>query len=63
MSANITPKSKATAALKPFVALVSISTKKTGPIIKAKKKPNGIAVCMSSIIYSVIKMPNKYSAF
>ena len=59
----MTPKSNTTAALNPFVALVSRSTKKTGPIIKAKKKPKGIAACISSIIFDVIKMPNKYSAF
>lgn len=43
ISAIITPASKAMAALIPFVILVSMSTKKTGPIIKAKKKPRGIA--------------------
>ena len=39
----VSPISKTTAARKPFVILVSINTKKTGPIIKAKKKPSGIA--------------------
>jgi hypothetical protein len=43
MSEKITPKSKATAALNPLITLVSNSIKKTGPIIKAKKKPKGIA--------------------
>ena len=47
-SANITPKSNATAARKPLVMLVSKSIKKTGPIIKAKKKPKGIAAWMSA---------------
>ena len=43
MSAIITPISNAIAALTPFVMLVSINIKKTGPIIKARKNPKGIA--------------------
>ena len=43
-SANITPRSNATAALKPFVMLVSNKTQKTGPIMKAVKKPTVIGV-------------------
>ena len=43
ISAIITPKSKARAALNPLTILVSKRTKKTGPIIKARKKPNGMA--------------------
>ncbi len=38
-SANITPKSNATAARKPLVMLVSNNTQKTGPIINAVKNP------------------------
>ena len=41
-SAKTTPKSKINAALNPFIALVSINTKKTGPIMKLKKIPKGI---------------------
>ena len=44
MSAKITPRSKATAALNPFVILVSNKTQKTGPIIKAVKNPMDIGV-------------------
>ena len=44
MSANITPRSKATAALNPLVILVSSKTQKTGPIIKAVKNPIVIGV-------------------
>jgi len=40
----MTPRSKEIAARKPFVILVSISTKKTGPKTKLKKKPMEIAV-------------------
>jgi hypothetical protein len=43
MSARITPKSNTRAALKPFNAAVSNKTKNTGPIIKLRKKPKGIA--------------------
>ena len=43
-SANITPKSNATAALNPLVILVSNKTQKTGPIINAVKKPIVIGV-------------------
>ena len=43
-SANITPKSNATAALNPLVMLVSRRTQKTGPIIKAVKNPTVIGV-------------------
>jgi len=49
-SARITPRSKEIAARKPFVILVSISTKKTGPNTKLKKKPIEIAVSKSVII-------------
>jgi hypothetical protein len=34
---------KEIAALNPFTTLVSKRTKKTGPIIKDKKKPKGMA--------------------
>ena len=52
MSANITPKSKATAALKPFVILVSKRTQKTGPIINAVKNPTviGVKILNSTIL-------------
>ena len=43
-SANITPKSNATAALNPLVILVSKRTQNTGPIINAVKKPTVIGV-------------------
>ena len=43
-SANITPKSNATAALNPLVMLVSRRTQNTGPIIKAVKNPTVIGV-------------------
>ena len=43
-SASITPISKAIAALKPLVILVSIRIKKTGPIIKLRKNPRVIPV-------------------
>ena len=43
-SANITPKSNATAALNPLVILVSRRTQNTGPIIKAVKNPTVIGV-------------------
>ena len=46
MSANITPRSNATAALNPFVILVSNKTQKTGPIINAVKNPTVIGVNM-----------------
>lgn len=44
ISAMITPESNVMAALNPFVMLVSIRIKKTGPIIKLRKKPNDIPV-------------------
>jgi hypothetical protein len=44
MSDIITPKSNATAALKPLVILVSRRTQKTGPIIKAVATPAVIGV-------------------
>ena len=50
ISAKTTPISKTKAALKPFKALVSNKTKKTGPTIKLKKMPNGIPDKISSII-------------
>ena len=50
ISARITPKSKINALLNPFVALVSRSTKNTGPIVKASIIPNGIAARTSSIM-------------
>jgi hypothetical protein len=43
ISARITPKSKKIAALNPLTTLVSNKTKKTGPIIKLRKKPSGMA--------------------
>ncbi len=48
----MTPKSKITALLKPFVAPVSNNTKKTGPMVKARIIPKGMAVKISSIIES-----------
>ncbi|WP_262511002.1 hypothetical protein [Flagellimonas nanhaiensis] len=39
----ITPISRLTPARKPLMALVSNKTKKTGPIIKLNRKPNGTA--------------------
>ncbi len=47
ISAKTTPKSKTNAALNPFTALVSKSTKKTGPIMKLKKIPRGIPEIIS----------------
>src|SRR5690606_13756627 len=38
------------AALNPLVILVSINTKKTGPIIKLRKKPKDAPVKISSIL-------------
>ena len=52
ISASITPLSNIKALLKPFVALVSSSTKNTGPIVNAKIIPKGIAVKISSNIES-----------
>ncbi len=42
------PKSKVKAARNPFVILVSNKTKKPGPIEKANRSPQGIAVKISS---------------
>ena len=50
ISANITPQSNIKALLNPFVALVSRSTKKTGPIVNASIIPKGIAAKTSSNI-------------
>jgi hypothetical protein len=50
MSAIITPILKVIAALTPFVILVSINIKKTGPIKKERKKPKLAAALTSSII-------------
>ena len=47
MSPKTIPKSNVKAALKPFVILVSSRTKKPGPIEKANKSPQGIAVSIS----------------
>ena len=47
ISLKTIPKSKVNAALKPFVILVSNKTKKPGPIEKANKSPQGIAVSIS----------------
>ena len=47
ISAKTIPKSKVKAALKPLVILVSSNTKKPGPIEKANKSAQGIAVSMS----------------
>lgn len=47
ISPKTIPKSKVKAALKPLVIEVSNSTKKPGPIEKANKSPQGIAVSMS----------------
>jgi hypothetical protein len=48
ISARITPRSKTRALVKPLVALVSSKTKNTGPMVKAKIIPKGIAVKISS---------------
>ena len=52
MSARTTPRLKKIAALKPLTTLVSSNTKNTGPIIKLRKKPSGIAdkISFNSII-------------
>jgi hypothetical protein len=50
ISASITPQLKIKALLNPFVALVSRSTKNTGPIVNANIMPNGIALKISSNI-------------
>ena len=42
-TAKTTPKSNTIAALNPLTTLVSSSTKNTGPIIKLRKKPSGMA--------------------
>ena len=47
ISPKTIPKSKVKAALKPLVILVSSKTKKPGPIEKANKSPQGIAVSIS----------------
>jgi hypothetical protein len=46
----MTPVFKATAALNPLEILVSISTKKTGPSTKLRKKPMEIADRISVVI-------------
>ena len=43
ISAKTTPASKTIAALNPLTTLVSSNTKNTGPIIKLRKKPSGMA--------------------
>ena len=47
ISPKTIPKSKTKAALNPLVILVSNNTKKPGPIEKANKSPQGIAVSIS----------------
>ena len=47
----MTPRSNEIAARNPFVMLVSINTKNTGPNTKLKKNPIEIAVKRSVIIY------------
>ncbi len=47
ISPKTIPKSKTKAALNPLVILVSSNTKKPGPIEKANKSPQGIAVSIS----------------
>jgi hypothetical protein len=56
ISARITPRSKAKAALNPLMAAVSNKTKKAGPTMKAKKKPRGIPESISCNIknYSIL---------
>lgn len=50
ISAKMTPKSNIKADFNPFVALVSSNTKNTGPIVKARIIPKGIAAKMASSI-------------
>ena len=52
MSAIITPRSNATAALNPLVMLVSSKIQKTGPIINAVKNPTvtGVNILKSTKI-------------
>ena len=47
ISPKTIPKSRVKAALNPLVIEVSNNTKKPGPIEKANKSPQGIAVSMS----------------
>ena len=58
-SAKITPKSNIKALLKPLVALVSKSTKNTGPIVNDSKMPKGIAAKILSNIDRVFFYKNK----
>src|SRR5690554_4784638 len=62
ISARTTPKSNDKAARNPLVMLVSISIKKTGPIIKLRKKPKDAPVKISSILIGNFRFvhPNKY---
>ena len=50
ISPKTTPKSKTKAALNPYIILVSNNIKKTGPIIKLKKTPQGIPDKISLIM-------------
>jgi hypothetical protein len=61
ISAKITPKSKNSAALNPLTTLVSSKTKNTGPIIKLRKKPSGMAdkISLSNIIIIILTMQFK----
>ena len=61
ISAKITPKSKNSAALNPLTTLVSSKTKNTGPIIKLKKKPSGMAdkISWSKIIVTILTLQFK----
>ena len=57
ISARITPESNINALLTPFVALVSNSTKKTGPMVNDRIIPKGIAVkIVSSISESFLQI-------
>ena len=54
ISARITPESNIKALLIPLVALVSNRTKKTGPIVKDRIIPKGIAVRIASCIKETV---------
>jgi hypothetical protein len=58
MSAKTTPKSNTIAALNPFTTLVSNKTKNTGPIIKLRKKPSGMAdkISLTTIIVTILTL-------
>jgi hypothetical protein len=61
MSAKTTPKSNIIAALKPLTTLVSSNTKNTGPIIKLRKTPSGMAdkISFKNIIVKILTVQFK----